>query len=150
MVGAAGFIGEHSFSSDETPIALNRPDAADLRKAETFGRCVAGATEVLDLSTIPGNRPYKDLPVLPGAAADSSAETCSRCGQCVEVCPTGAVCMEEAVPVTDPESCIWCEACVRACPGPARSVTLPKVQEIAVRLHGMCAERREPDCYCAG
>ena len=149
VVGAAGFIGEHSFSSDETPIAQNRPDEADLQKAEEFGRRVADATAVLDLSTIPGNHPYKDLPVLSGAAADSSEALCSQCGQCIEACPTAAIRMDEAVPVTDPESCIWCEACVRACPNQARSVTLPKVQEIAVRLHEMCSARCEPEWFVA-
>jgi flavodoxin len=35
-VSVAAFIGEHSFSCAETPIAVARPDAADLSQAELF------------------------------------------------------------------------------------------------------------------
>jgi hypothetical protein len=36
-VAAATFIGEHSFSCPEIPLAAGRPDGQDLSKAETFG-----------------------------------------------------------------------------------------------------------------
>jgi flavodoxin len=37
-IAGAAYIGEHSFSTDETPTAKDRPDARDLHHAESFGR----------------------------------------------------------------------------------------------------------------
>ena len=149
VVGAAAFIGEHSFSSAETPIAQNRPDDDDLKKAEEFGRRMADKTEALDLSTIPGKRPYKEGMTPMGAAAESDAQACTQCGACADVCPAGAIKATSEGVATDAVACIWCEACVRACPNQARLVNLPKVQEIAVRLHEMCSARCEPEWFVA-
>ncbi|MBN2162744.1 MAG: 4Fe-4S binding protein, partial [Pontiellaceae bacterium] len=140
-------VGEHSFSSLEVPIAQGRPDKEDLVRAEAFGQHVAAQLQALDLAEIPGNRPYKDNPVFPGAAAESDPEHCIRCGQCVEVCPADAITMSAALPETNAEECLWCEACVRACPTQSRAVVLPKIREVAERLHQTCSERREPSCY---
>jgi ferredoxin len=144
VVGAAAFVGEHSFSSAEMPIAQGRPDRDDLQKAMEFGQCLADKNEALDLSQIPGNRPYKDDPVFPGAATGSDVARCTQCGRCVDVCPSGAISMKEEGPETDPDLCLWCEACVRVCSTQARTVVLPKIDEIAVRLNRTCSARREP------
>lgn len=37
-IACAAFIGEHSFSSSETPIAVARPDVSDVNHAELFGK----------------------------------------------------------------------------------------------------------------
>ena len=39
-VAAAAFVGEHSYSTERTPIAAGRPDGQDLAAAEAFGRAV--------------------------------------------------------------------------------------------------------------
>src|SRR3990172_6317137 len=39
-VAAGAFIGEHSYSTDATPIAVRRPDAEDLIKAKEFGTMI--------------------------------------------------------------------------------------------------------------
>jgi predicted Fe-Mo cluster-binding NifX family protein/Fe-S-cluster-containing hydrogenase component 2 len=150
VVGAAAFIGEHSFSMDEFPIAVARPDQSDLQKAEALGRSLVGQNKTLDLNTVPGKRPYKDPMIPVGAAAESNPETCLHCGMCVAACPAGAIRMEDALPKTNAELCIWCAACARACTAGARAVTLPKIQEIAARLHQNCQERREPEWFTAG
>lgn len=149
VVGAAAFIGEHSFSMDEFPIAVARPDQSDLQKAEALGRSLVGKNKTLDLNTIPGKRPYKEPMIPVGSAASSNSETCQRCGACAAVCPVEAIRMEDALPETDEEACIWCAACVRACPTGVRTITLPKVREIAARLHQNCQERREPEWFTA-
>lgn len=41
VVASATFIGEHSYSTSKQPIAVNRPDTADLQKAKEFGAAVA-------------------------------------------------------------------------------------------------------------
>jgi ferredoxin len=150
VVGAAAFIGEHSFSSAEVPIAQGRPDQDDLQKAEQFGQRIAGKNEALDLSQIPGNRPYKDDPIFPGAATGTDLSLCTRCGQCVEVCPSDAISMTDDGPETDPDLCLWCEACVRVCSTQARSVVSPKIDEIAARLHQTCNVRLEPAFWESG
>lgn len=36
-LSAGAFIGEHSYSTAEMPVAAGRPDATDLQTARTFG-----------------------------------------------------------------------------------------------------------------
>ncbi|MBN2703137.1 MAG: 4Fe-4S binding protein [Pontiellaceae bacterium] len=150
VVGAAAFIGEHSFSMKEFPIAVARPDAGDLQKAEALGRLLSGENTALDLNTVPGKRPYKDPMTTVGAAASSDAAACRHCGACAAACPVEAIRADDAPPKTNQEACIWCAACVRACPTGARTITLPKVREIAARLHQNCQERCEPEWFTAG
>ena len=37
VIAGATFVGEHSYSTQQNPIAAGRPDADDLQFAETFG-----------------------------------------------------------------------------------------------------------------
>ena len=149
VVGAAAFIGEHSFSSAEFPIAANRPDENDIRLAEQFGARSAGISHVLNPVQIPGNRPYKPEMKPSGAAAETDPALCTRCGQCVAHCPSNAIHMGKKLPLTDPDRCIWCTACVHNCPSGARKITLPKIHEIAERLHKTCQPRKEPELFFA-
>jgi ferredoxin len=74
-------------------------------------------------------RPSVSLPVLrpPGALAEQKfTETCSRCGNCVSVCPANAIRIDEigynggGFPYIDAEiqACVVCDslACMRGCP----------------------------------
>jgi ferredoxin len=42
-------------------------------------------------------------------------EDCSGCGDCVEDCPAGAICMSAAVAVIDMAECIRCGICHDSC-----------------------------------
>lgn len=45
------------------------------------------------------------------------AETCTGCGDCVEVCPTEALAMRDNLAVVaDPEACNYCGYCEPICP----------------------------------
>lgn len=154
-VAAAAFIGEHSFSSVELPIAFDRPDAKDLQCAEQFGRQISSLLSTcksiaqLEPPVLPGNRPYKPAMQPVGAATEIDPQVCNRCGKCVDLCPPHAIHMTAVAPVTDADQCIWCVACLRNCPVDARRIALPKIIATAERLHGACQERREPEVFLA-
>lgn len=62
-IAASAFIGEHSFSSDETPSSVGRPDKRDQQLAELFGRKLNEAIFAMGDSNdnsleVPGNFPY--------------------------------------------------------------------------------------------
>lgn len=147
LVGAAAFVGQHSFCSEETPIAKGRPDTDDLQKAEGFGREIAKrlGQPGLDMPVLPGNRPYREVPPEPFVAATGvDAATCTGCGTCAAVCPTRCIEMADGLPRTAPNACLWCMACVRQCPVGARKIVLPKIHEAAQRLAANCGVRQEP------
>ncbi|MFA9394197.1 MAG: 4Fe-4S binding protein [Halodesulfovibrio sp.] len=147
-VACAAFIGEHSFSADNTPIAVARPDANDLQQAKAFGHKVQGIMESFLPEVgievpVPGNRPYKELGI--GAPVDfiDVSEVCTRCGICASVCPVEAI--NKKTPSTyDMANCIRCCACIKACPEQARSMKEGVMMDVAKRLNSMCQERKEP------
>ncbi len=148
-LAAGAFIGEHSFSSRETPIAAGRPDAEDLEKARKFGEeCLKklSGTEIVELGKmrffVKGSVPYRALsPSAP--VAPQCNERCVRCGECVSVCPTHAISVCGGEIVTDAAKCIRCCACVKDCGNGGRVFDTP----FAGRLSEMCAARREPEIF---
>ncbi|MBF0243467.1 MAG: 4Fe-4S binding protein [Desulfamplus sp.] len=161
-VAAAAFIGEHSFSTKSKPIAPNRPDTADMQKAEDFGKEVKNrllsafaqsatlSAEKLDKIVaelkVPGNFPYKERAAAPPISPVTLEDECVKCGVCAQVCPTGAVKVEDVV-TTDVQLCLRCCACIKNCPTGARVMEHPKMVEIANWLHTNFSERREPEIY---
>ena len=63
-VAGGAFVAEHSYSSKTYPIAPNRPDEIDMRKAQEFGVAIrkklqgVESSEYLTAVTIPGQSPY--------------------------------------------------------------------------------------------
>jgi pyruvate formate lyase activating enzyme len=51
-----------------------------------------------------------------------TADRCIECGACVEVCPHGAVVLEDGRGAADAARCVRCGTCVDACPGGARTL----------------------------
>ncbi len=80
-VAAAAFIGEHSFSVDEIPLAAGRPDARDMDRAREFGKTVVrklgSITRLNELSPlqVPGNYPHRE----PKKPSDVPLEATRRC-----------------------------------------------------------------------
>ncbi len=154
VIGAGAFIGKHSFSSPDKPIAADRPDEQDLRQAKQFGRQIKtllsqSGADRLKMPTIPGHRPYKPEMQPAGAAGESDPAQCTGCGQCAARCPAGAIHVKNGTVTTKSDLCIWCTACVQACPTGARKITLPKIGEIADRLYNNCQTRKEPEWFLA-
>jgi ferredoxin len=154
-VAGGAFIAEHSFNTEDTPIAKARPDEKDLKKVLEFGEKIQatmeeyrGSEDVPRLQ-VPGNHPYKARGQRSEAISPiTKEEQCILCGQCAEVCPTAAITINTEV-VTQREACIHCCACVKNCPSNARVMEHPRIRKIAIWLSMNFSERKEPEIYLA-
>lgn len=155
-VAAATFVGEHSYSTSQWPVAAGRPDSADLQQAADFGRAVrdklAGVSSVDQLPALNvGNiqrprqpflgrilfirdvvrmrRSGQPMPKVPAV----DAERCTHCGACVRLCPVGAIAPGDELH-TDATVCIRCCACVKGCPMEARRFDTPFSRMLSTRF----------------
>jgi ferredoxin len=153
VVAGAAFIGEHSYSSDEKPIAKNRPDKQDLEKCSDFAQILSEKLkDIEDVSTlseidIPGNYPYKERNQLPASIyPDTDIDRCTLCGICVDSCPTNAISIQETL-MTNGELCTLCCACIKNCPEEARKLDNPTINGFRENLILNCSARKEPVCF---
>lgn len=144
VCGGGAFIGEHSYSTVETPIAMGRPDAQDMADALDFGleigrRILENRLEEVDLTSLHDEpSPVESLTNFRNFVLDYQqrrmeapvnylpevdAALCNDCGSCAEVCPTGAI--SDDSHAVDAAKCIKCCACVKQCPQQARSLYTP-------------------------
>ena len=112
-IAAGAFIGEHSYSTADRPIAAGRPDAGDLASAVLFGMQAARkiARNALDTPPIDGHIPYRERVTIGGIAPETEGQTCVLCGQCAEVCPAGVITVAGSV-ITRADDCITCCASI--------------------------------------
>lgn len=150
VVAGGTFIGEHSYSNDQYPIAPGRPDADDLEYAHLFGEKIRTKVEMAaDKEHLYGVDVRKILrprqPFIPlvkflykvvklrksgqplPRTPEVNAEACTHCGACVKACPTGAIVLGDECH-TQAEACIRCCACVKRCPQHARTYHTPFAQ----------------------
>jgi ferredoxin len=144
----AAFIGEHSYADAEHPIALGRPDEADLADAKKFGK-QAFMKVFMDDTSVPemaGNVPYKDTMLAKGATPKTN-ESCIACGACVKVCPTKAIKISDGKSVSNGDKCIMCMACAKKCAKDSRYIDVPVLLERIEMLVNNCAERKSPSIF---
>ncbi len=148
-VAGAAYIGEHSFSSSEIPIAESRPDERDLQHVRSFGREIVEklrsgiSLEHLPEIDIPGNIPRKGVARIWNVDFIAVSKECSQCGTCSEKCPVGAIDATNSN-LIDKTKCITCCACIRKCPQKARTMKPGPVKDAALRLNRLYNERKEP------
>ena len=143
-IAVAAFVGEHSYSTEQSPIAVGRPMVEDINDANRFGELVkqklTKGLESVDVSTLQcpdsgeenvkafvefvkgyqaeqAKNPVKLLPI-------TDENRCVMCGVCVDVCPMEAIDRED-VSMVDPILCIKCCACVKECPKEAKLLNSP-------------------------
>jgi len=145
-LSAGAFIGEHSFSRENMPIAEGRPDAKDIFCAEQFGKDSIrklNDSEVPTKLTVKGNRPYLLPDTLP-PMAPICTDRCLVDGMCIDLCPTHAISFgDDGTIVTDTAKCTLCCACVKGCPNAARVFDTAFTEE----LHNLCKVRKEPELF---
>lgn len=151
-IACAAFVGEHSFSSPEIPVAHGRPDADDRTHAEVFGRKIRekmqsmpSPTQNADVS-VPGVFPYRGSSDLWSVDFVAVSDKCVQCGVCAEACPVGAIDSNDRS-VIDTEKCITCCACIKICPQEARSVKPSPVKDAAKRLSELFKEPKGPEYF---
>ena len=151
-VAGAAFVGEHSFSTAETPVAPGRPDDRDREAARSLGRqlreLLDAASDISDLSrpAVPGNVPHRDGVQRSDIAPETDASVCVLCGECAGSCPSGAITMRGDAVETDVALCLRCCACIRVCPTQAR-VMPERLREFSRMLFTKFSERREPEIF---
>jgi len=153
IIAAAAFIGEHSYSSVDKPLAQGRPDKLDLIKCLDFARLIQSKMvqlkskiEMAEIE-VPGNYPYKERkPLDELISPETDFSKCTKCGICVDVCPTNAITINDEV-VTNKELCTWCCACIKRCPEDARFFDSPIINATKEKLLSLCTERKEPEFF---
>lgn len=158
VIACGTFIGEHSYSTPQTPVATGRPDKHDMDCAKKFGKAIAQklsnneCPEIVDAKSIA--MPKQDAEVMmlfkqtvmgwmkegvqmpDSPSVDTSL--CNECGTCAGLCPTEAI-PADAPGTTNPQKCIKCCACVKGCPSNARVLTTPFAELLSKNF----SERKE-------
>ncbi len=148
VMAAAAFIGQHSYA-DIVPVAMGRPDKADLEKAYGLGMDSSSVSKGLALEDIPlqsdfFSRSDRYMPLKPAFIP----ELCIQCGICADCCPMGILspdtgsCLSRAAE----ERCIGCMACVFNCAQKARIAKANAIMKLAMKfiLRKAAKERIEP------
>lgn len=147
-VGGAAFVGEHSYSRPDKPIAARRPDEKDLEIALRFGEQIRRRLNWLrslnkvDELLVKGHFPYKVKGPKTPQTPLTLPDRCTQCGFCIEICPVQAIRLEEEI-VSNPETCIKCCACVKQCPNAARIFDTPFTDYLFTNF----SARKEPELF---
>lgn len=145
QVAASGaVIAQHSMIPE---IGVGRPDERDRTELLDFAEKVLEKLEKGSETpvNVPGNYPYKAEMDVPAALL--SLPACDGCGNCLTICPTGAIRMEAGRAMASPKLCILCMACASACPQHARILPPPLKEDLAQKLEPFKTVRRENEFF---
>jgi len=143
------FIGEHSFSTDRSPLAKGHPTSDDLQEAKNF------ALQFVERMKNDNKIKKIDVPgsllimarLLPKNSAKiftkvpSINSNCNGCGICVQKCPMGAI--DENMIINN-EKCIRCFSCVKHCKQNARKIEYRKKILVKMMLNINNLKKKKP------
>lgn len=144
IIASGALIAQHSMNPD---IAAGRPDDKDKKEITEFAEKVRLKlnSDTKNKIKVPGNYPYKVSASSPATPISLSA--CTICQQCVRVCPTNAITVENGAIKTDPEKCILCMACTANCPRNVRILPPPLQEKMQQMLGKLKSVRRENEIF---
>lgn len=157
IIAAGSFIGEHSFSNDEVPVAKGRPTEEELKKAKEFGRSIKEKLCETDTSNItPLKIPQSKLSIfdhiLPENVTRMLTKTpvadmriCDHCGSCVKLCPMSAI-NKDTLEVEE-NQCLRCFCCVKRCTKQARKIEYKKRALTSRFFSAKNKLKNKPDLY---
>lgn len=142
-VASAAVVARHSMVPT---VAQNRPSELDLVNLKAFARMAKKklAQTEFDALKVPGDFPYRSwtksplTPIIDG--------NCVKCGQCVRLCPVGAIDANDPSKV-DAEKCILCMRCVFVCSQKSRVLPEPVRVMIGQKLAPVAAIHRDNEFF---
>ena len=159
LLGGIKVAAEHCLMfQSKDPINSGRPGNEDIQPLVAFGKCLV---ERLTSRERIGYQPrdFMDKSLIrrmtgPLQGAMSGARSmlpainwdeglCTRCGDCVSVCPTGNILFDDKLRFFD--RCIHCFACVRFCPERSLTAPLDKGEELLLRMRNKLAKHEKGD-----
>lgn len=154
VIGAAAFIGEHSFSKI---LAKDRPDQKDMSIANDFADKIytkmitEGKFESIYVN---GNKPYKKyympknkegIPVDIRKVTPKTNSNCINCKLCASICPIGSIDNNDVSKLNG--ICIKCGACVKNCPVHAKYYDDDDYLRHKEELEINFSYRKEPELF---
>lgn len=144
VIAAAAFIAEHCIFPT---VATNRPDEIDAVAISRFVQDCKNAIatgNILDLSKVKGNRPYKKTGGVP-LHPQTDREKCVKCHVCVTSCPYDAIHPDSLE--TNNDKCSSCCHCISVCTQGARRFSGIMYKTVKFGFEKMCSRRREPEIF---
>lgn len=154
VIGAAAFIGEHSFSKI---LAQNRPDKKDMSILNDFANKIyTKITTQSEFETVAvnGNQPYRKyympknkegIPVDIRKVTPKTNADCINCKLCVSICPMGSIDSNDTSKLNG--ICMKCGACIKKCPVNAKYYDDENYLRHKHELEIDFASRKEPELF---
>lgn len=95
---------------------------------------------------VPGEFPYRGETKLWDVDFISVSNDCNQCQICADVCPVGAIDVENSR-LIDQAKCITCCACIKNCPQHARTIKAGPVADASIRLNTLFKDPKQPELF---
>ena len=157
-VGAAAMVTRHVFSDT---LGASRPNKEDISALDDFAAKVAEKIQLLSNTKIPSIKvpgelhpdkyytPLKSTNVPASflkAKPSCKPESCTRCGECMDVCPMGSITNDGGIPVFN-DICIKCQACRLSCPANAIAFADPDYHSHIAMIEHNFSSPKQPEFF---